>query len=129
MQKNATARKARAPRTAPAPKTQLKAERIQGSAPHLEPLKAERIQLFVLQFPGWRVRGNNRTLAREFALPGRDSALAFLGWIAALTADLGRAARVEWSGGDVVTVLLPQRPGGGLTEADLELARQLEGAR
>jgi transcriptional regulator with XRE-family HTH domain len=62
-------------------------------------------------------------------LPGRASALAFVQWIAAFTADYGRPARVEWSGGNAVTVLLPQHPDDALREADFRLARQMEGAR
>jgi len=113
----------------PEPRTQLKAERIQGPTLQVEPLKAERIQELLRQLPAWRLRGNNRTLAREYGFPGRASALAFVHWLGAFTADYGRPARVEWSGGNAVTVLLPQRAADRLTEADLELARTLEEPR
>ena len=111
------------------PKTALKAERIQAPSPEVDPLKAERIQELLRQLPAWRLRGDDRTLTREYRFPGRASALAFVHWIAAFTADYGRPARVEWAGGSSVTVLLPQHAGDGLREADFGLARQMEGAR
>lgn len=128
----------------------LKAERVQGpealqqrkvrTAPSARPgdtiteaptpqqaqqrLKAERVQLRLNQMPTWRVKPGGKVIDRVRQFPDALTAASYLAFAALLARQSGQRL---WASvhGNTITVSLPGRAKGGLTEETLDLAEQL----
>lgn len=89
----------------------------------LDKLKAERVELKIKQMPEWQLQRNGSMLSRRlrFATPG--AALAFAGLVTSLADRAGRQPRIVLSGSEVHLSLTTS---GGLTRADLALARRID---
>src|SRR5262245_48474134 len=87
-------------------------------------LKAERIQLALTQLPGWSLSEAGLPIVRAYQLPTAQAALTLLCLIAEVARAQGHDAKQSVEG-KRLTVTLTSPEAGGVTEADLELARQL----
>ncbi len=85
-------------------------------------LKAERIQLALLQLPGWSLTKDAHSIQRAFQLRTRAGALALTCLIVEISRAQGHEASLQLAGAKLV-VTLTSAEIGGVTEADLELAR------
>jgi len=87
-------------------------------------LKAERVQLALVQLPGWALSPDGLALVRIFALDTREAALALACLISEICRARGHEAALLLEGARL-TATLSSPAAGGVTEADLEIARQL----
>ena len=87
-------------------------------------LKAERVQLRLKQMPSWRVQPGGKVIDRVRQFPDALTAASYLAFAALLARQSGQRlwASVQ---GNTITVSLPGRAKGGLTEETLNLAEQL----
>lgn len=87
-------------------------------------LKAERVQLRLKQMPTWRVQSGGRVIDRVRQFPDALTAASYLAFAALLARQSGQRL---WASvhGNTITVSLPGRAKGGLTEETLDLAEQL----
>lgn len=97
-----------------------------GNAPAplpVDKLKAERVELKLKKMPKWQLQRNGSTLSRRlrFATPG--AALAFAGLVTSLADRAGLRPRIQLEGGEMHLSLTTA---GGLTRADLALARRID---
>ncbi|HEV7669876.1 MAG TPA: 4a-hydroxytetrahydrobiopterin dehydratase [Thermoanaerobaculia bacterium] len=90
----------------------------------LSSLKAERIQLALEQLPGWALAAEERAIFRSYELPTREAAVALLCLIVELSRPQRREPKLDLSGRHL-TVTLSSPESRGVTEADLDLARQI----
>jgi 4a-hydroxytetrahydrobiopterin dehydratase len=90
----------------------------------LSRLKAERIQLALLQLPGWLLAAEGLEISRPYVLPTREAAVALLCLLIELSRAQGHEAKLLLYG-KRLTVTLTSPESGGVTEADLDLARQI----
>ncbi len=89
-------------------------------------LKAERIQLWLEEMPGWKLSCDGRRVRRHFRFPSRGESLTFLRHAIksaeATEVAFGRRGPGLAYRGDLVTVSIWSNQG-SFTEADLHLAR------
>ncbi|MEP7012835.1 MAG: 4a-hydroxytetrahydrobiopterin dehydratase [Acidobacteriota bacterium] len=90
----------------------------------LHRLKAERIQLALLELPGWVLGAEAESITRFYALPTEEAAVILLCLIAELSRAQGHEAKLLIFGRHL-TVTLSSPESRGVTEADLDLARQI----
>lgn len=90
----------------------------------LSRLKAERIQLALHQLPGWILGAEAQAICRPYELPTREAAVILSCLIAELARAQGHEAKLLLFGRHL-TVTLTSPESGGVTEADLDLARQI----
>ncbi len=87
-------------------------------------LKAERIQLALLELPGWFLAEDAGSISRTFEPRTREAALALTCLICEICRAEGHEAALHLTGNRLVVVVsTPEAK--GLTEADLELARRI----
>ena len=87
-------------------------------------LKAERVQLRLNQMPTWKVKPGGKVIDRVRQFPDALTTASYLAFAALLARQSGQRlwASVQ---GNTITVSLPGRAKGGLTEETLDLAEQL----
>jgi pterin-4a-carbinolamine dehydratase len=87
-------------------------------------LKAERVQLRLNQMPTWRMKSGGKAIDRIRQFPDALTAASYLAFAALLARQSGQRL---WASvhGSTITVTLPGRTKGGLTEETLNLAEQL----
>ncbi len=107
---------------------QVASSSTQGPPTVLPSLKAERIQLWLEEMPGWKVSSDGRRIQRHFLFQSRSESLAFLRHAIKSTertevAFGGRGPGLAYRG-DLVTVSIWSH-GGSFSRQELELARLL----
>ncbi len=88
-------------------------------------LKAERIQAALRDLPGWSLAADETALERAYDCTSVDAALTFLCYALTTTYDRGQTVRAVLEGFRVV-LRLSTPTAGGVTEADLDLAHQID---
>lgn len=91
----------------------------------VDKLKAERVELFLQRSPEWRLGRGGTVLSRSVGFASPAGALAFAVMVTGLAEKLGGQPQLQLRGSRVSVSLTTPRAG-GVTAADLALARRIQ---
>lgn len=88
-------------------------------------LKAERVQSALRTLPGWRMHRGGAAISRAFRFRSAEPPLLFAALVAALAREDGRRPPALAVQGRQVVCRLASAEAGGVTRADIRLARRI----